>query len=92
MFVANLHGCNLLFDVVLDRIQTSFQGSLLTVKDPDASNRIAFAVKGDSHALQSLASVRRPDGFDELAWRALLPSLARVGFGVPGTARHARSF
>jgi spermidine synthase len=91
MFVANLHGCNLLFDVVLDRIQTSFQGSLLTVKDPDASNRIAFAVKADSHALQSMASVRRPDGFDELAWRALLPSLARVFLASRELTRNART-
>ena len=64
--------------MVLDRIRASFHGSLLTVKDPDASNRLAFAVKEKPHALQSLAGVRRPDGFDELAWRALLPSLARV--------------
>lgn len=78
ILVANLHGCNLHFDVVLDRIRTSFHGSLLTVKDPEASNRLAFAVKADAHALQSLAGVRRPDGFDALAWRTLLPSLARV--------------
>jgi len=78
ILVANLHGCNLLFDVVLERIRTSFQGSLLTVKDPDATNQLAFAVKADAHALQSLAGVRRPDGFDAQAWRALLPSLARV--------------
>jgi spermidine synthase len=78
MLAANLHGFNLQFDVVLDRIRSSFHGSLLTVKDPDATNRVAFAVKGDPHALESLAGVRRPDGFDELAWRELLPSMARV--------------
>lgn len=91
IFVANLHGCNLLFDVVLDRIRTSFQGSLLTVKDPDASNRLAFAVKGNPRSLQSLSSVRRPEGFDELAWRALLPSLARVFLASRELARDARA-
>lgn len=91
IFVANLHGCNLLFDVVLDRIRTSFQGSLLTVKDPDASNRLAFAVKGNPRSLQSLSSVRRPEGFDELAWRTLLPSLARVFLASRELARDARA-
>ncbi len=78
MLVANLHGCNTQFDVVLDRIRCSFHGSLLTVRDPDATNRVAFAVKGQPQALQSLAGVRRPEGFDEAAWRDLMPSLARV--------------
>ncbi len=78
LLAANLHGFNMQFDVILSRIRSSFQGSLLTVKDPDATNRVAFAVKGDLHALQSLAGVRRPDGFDECAWRELMPSMARV--------------
>lgn len=92
ILVANLHGCNQLFDVVLGRIRTSFQGSLLTVKDPDATNHLAFAVKAEPHALQSLAGVRRPDGFDELAWRALLPSLARVFLASRESARQTRCF
>lgn len=78
MFVANLHGCAKLFDVVLDRIRSSFDGAVLMVNDPGATNRLAFAVKGAPHALQSLAGVRRPEGFDELAWKELLPSMARV--------------
>ena len=67
MFVANLHGCNRFFDVFIDRIQTSFQGSLLTVEDPSATNRLAFAVKNAPHALQSLAGIRCPRGFDDKA-------------------------
>ncbi len=78
LLVANLHGCNTQFDVVLGRIRSSFHGSLLTVNDPEATNRIAFAAKGHPQALQSLAGVRRPEGFDSMAWRALLPSMARV--------------
>ena len=92
ILVANLHGCNQLFDVVLDRIRTSFHGSLLTVKDPDATNHLAFAVKAEPHALQSLAGVRRPDGFDAQAWRALLPSLARVFLASRESARQTRCF
>ncbi len=78
VLVANLHGCNTQFDAVLTRIRSGFHGSLLVVKDPDATNRIAFAVKGDGGAMQSLPGVRRPDGFCEPAWRELVPSMARV--------------
>ncbi len=78
VFVANLHGGDLLFDVITDRIQAGFHGSVLTVNDPGASNRLVFAVKGDAQALTRLAGVRRPDGFDPLAWKDLMPSLARV--------------
>jgi spermidine synthase len=88
MFVANLHGCNLLFDVVLDRIRSSFQGSLLVVNDPDASNRLAFCVKGNANALQRLAGVRRPEGFDTTAWKELLPSMARVFLASRELARN----
>ncbi len=78
IFVANLHGCHRLFDVFLDRIQASFDGSLLTVNDPSASNRLVFSVKDDLHALGSLGNTRCPPGFDEMAWKELLPSMARV--------------
>jgi len=78
ILVANLHGCNTQFDGVVDRIRQSFHGSLLVVRDPDATNRVAFAVKGAPHALQCLAGVRCPEGFDTLAWRELMPSMARV--------------
>ncbi len=78
ILVANLHGCNTQFDGVVDRIRQSFRGSLLMVRDPDASNRVAFAVKGAPHALQCLTGVRCPQGFDVLAWRELMPSMARV--------------
>jgi spermidine synthase len=78
MFVANLHGCNRFFDVFIDRIQASFQGALLTVDDPSATNRLTFAVKDASRALQSLSGVRCPRRFDIPAWKALLPSMARV--------------
>lgn len=87
MFVANLHGCNQLTHVFLDRIQASFQGSLLTVNDPGATNRLAFAVKGDAHALRALAGVRCPPGFADLAWKELLPSLARVFLASRDLAR-----
>lgn len=78
MFVANLHGCNQLFEVYADRIQTGFRGSLLLVNDPGATNRLAFSVKDDEHALHKLAGIRRPPAFDEQAWKDIVPSLARV--------------
>lgn len=78
MLVANLHGCNPLFDVVVDRLQASFHGALLVVNDPSATNRVAFSVKGAPGALTSLSGVRCPHGFDAIAWAELLPSIARV--------------
>lgn len=78
ILVANLHGCNDKLALVLDRIRQSFQGSLLTVRDPDATNWVVFAVKGAPDAVQSFTGVRCPDGFDALAWRELTPSMARV--------------
>ena len=85
--VANLHGCNPLFDLVVDRLQASFHGALLVVNDPSATNRVAFSVKGDSRALTSLAGVRCPHGFDETAWADLLPSMARVFLASRALAR-----
>lgn len=89
MFVANLHGCNTLFDVYVDRIQAGFRGSLLTVNDPGATNRLAFSVKDDEHALYHLAGIRRPPDFDEQAWKDLLPSMARVFLASRQLARAA---
>jgi spermidine synthase len=89
MFVANLHGCNKLFEVYVDRIQAGFRGSLLTVSDPGASNRLAFSVKDDEHALHKLAGIRRPPAFDEQAWKDVVPSLARVFLASRQLARNA---
>lgn len=87
IFVANLHGCNKLFEVFLDRIQACFRGSLLAVTDPSASNRLAFAAKDDPRAFDSLAGVRCPQGFDEFAWKDLVPSMARVFLASRALAR-----
>ena len=87
MFVSNLHGCNQLFDVFLDRIHRGFLGAVMTVDDPGATNRLVFAVKDDLHALRSLASTRRPKGFDEAGWKELVPSMARVFLASRALAR-----
>ena len=78
VFVANLHGCKPLFEVIVDRIRVAFDDNLLMVNDPGATNRLAFAVKDAPKALLKLAGVRCPQGFDEMAWRELVPSMARV--------------
>jgi spermidine synthase len=78
VFVANLHGCNPHCEVYIDRIRSEFKGCLLVVNDPGGSNRVALSIKAEVHALQSLAGVRRPCGFDANAWKDLAPSLARV--------------
>ena len=88
MLVANLHGPNTDIDGVLARICASFHGSLLTVQDPEATNRIAFAVKGDPRALLTMTGVRRPAAFDEHAWRNLVPSMARVFLASRELARN----
>lgn len=87
IFVANLHGCKPLFEVIVDRIRAGFDSNLLMVTDPGSTNRLAFAVKGDAHALVKLAGVRCPPDFDEAAWRELTPSLARVFLASRALAR-----
>ncbi len=87
IFVANLHGCKPLFEVIVDRIRSGFDGNLLMVNDPGATNRLAFAVKDNRKALISLAGVRCPQDFDEVAWRELVPSMARVFLASRALAR-----
>lgn len=89
IFVANLHGCDPQCKDYVDRMCVQFEDSLLLVNDPDGSNRVAFAVKGDRHALESLAGVRRPCGFDANAWKTLVPSLARVFLASRAMSRGA---
>lgn len=90
MLVANLHGGSQQMEAVLQRIGTSFHGSMLMVKDPDATNRVAFAVKDDPQALTSMAGVRRPECFDAQAWRDLMPSMARVFLASREQARRVQ--
>jgi spermidine synthase len=87
ILVANLHGATSKVEAVLARMRTSFHGSLLVVKDPDATNRVAFSVRDDAQALTCMAGVRRPDGFDDQAWRDLMPSMARVFLASRDLAR-----
>jgi hypothetical protein len=89
MFVANLHGCKPLFEVIVDRVRAGFDGNLLMVNDPGATNRLAFAVKDDPKALLKLTGVRCPQGFDEVAWRELVPSMARVFLASRAQARNS---
>lgn len=88
ILVANLHGPDVEVEANLARIRSSFHGALLLVKDPEATNRIAFAVRDDPQALVSMAGVRRPYGFDEQAWRDLVPSMARVFLASRQLARN----
>jgi spermidine synthase len=87
MFVANLHGCKPLFEVIVDRVRAGFGGNLLMVSDPGATNRLAFAVKDDPKALVKLSGVRCPKGFDDVTWRELVPSMARVFLASRALAR-----
>ena len=87
IFVANLHGCKPLFEVIVDRIHAGFDGNLLMVSDPGATNRLAFAIKDDPKALLKLTGVRCPQGFDDIAWRELVPSMARVFLASRALAR-----
>ncbi|OYU44933.1 MAG: spermidine synthase [Burkholderiales bacterium PBB4] len=80
--VFNLHRCDTLFDVVLDRLRAAFGGALCLVDDSGASNCLAFACKAtEAHAGSTrlpLAALRRPNALDPRAWRALLPLMQRV--------------
>ncbi len=87
VFVTNLPGSNQFLDLFLNRIQTSFKGSLLTVQDPSSPSRLAFAIKDVPNALWSLTGTRCPQGFGELAWKELEPSLKRVFLATRELAR-----
>lgn len=87
MLVANLHGCHPNVEVFLDRIQASFRASVLTVQDPSATNRVAFAVKDDAYAFSAITSTRRPAHMDPHAWQDLLPSMARLFLACRQLAR-----
>jgi spermidine synthase len=89
MFVANLHGCKPLYEVIVDRIRAAFDDNLLMVNDPGATNRLAFAVKDEPKTLTKLAGVRCPQGFDDMAWRELVPSMARVFLASRALARNS---
>jgi spermidine synthase len=89
MFVANLHGCKPLYEVIVDRIRAAFDDNLLMVNDPGATNRLAFAVNEESKSLTKLAGVRCPQGFDDVAWRELVPSMARVFLASRTLARNS---
>jgi hypothetical protein len=58
------------------------------VNDPGATNRLAFAVKDEPKTLTKLAGVRCPQGFDNMAWRELVPSMARVFLASRALARN----
>ncbi len=91
IFVANLHGCKPMFEIIVERIRATFAGNLLMVNDPDGSNRVAFAVKDDLQALAKFAVVRCPYGVDDTAWRELVPSMARVFLASRALARSNRA-
>ena len=90
VFVANLHRCHKLFNIYADRVQAAFAMSVLQVNDPGATNCIAFAIKEDDWNFGSKVGMRRPQCLQEVAWKEILPSVARVFLAFRELARSSR--
>jgi len=91
LIVANLHRCNKLFDIFLDRLQAAFDTPLLKVNDQGASNCVVFAINQSADPDGKLAGMRRPEYMEEDAWKELLPSMARVFLAARELERSIRA-
>jgi spermidine synthase len=89
VMVSNLHRCNALFDVYLNRMQTSFTDPLLQVNDPGATNCLAFGYRGNGKPQKAFTGMQRPTPLDPAAWAELVPSMARVFLASREQARNA---
>ena len=88
VMVSNLHKCSTLFDLYLDRLQSSFADPVLQVNDPSASNCLAFACREGEAPRKALTGMRRPPELDPMAWTELIPSMGRVFLASRELARN----
>lgn len=88
MLVANLHSCSQDYDAVLGRIERVFEDAVSVAATTHSLNRVAFAAAAGCKDLQSLCELRAPEGFDPVAWKSLVPSLARVVLDTRNKLHH----
>jgi spermidine synthase len=78
VMVVNLHAGHARFEVLLDRMRRSFDGSVLVVHTSDRSNSIAFAFKGRALGALRHGPLRPPTGMTVEAFTPLRADLACV--------------
>jgi len=78
IMVANLHYGHRHYEVYLDRIRRSFNGSVLVVDDGEMSNSIVFASNGHALGKRHAGASRRPKGLEAAAADQLLAAFALV--------------
>jgi len=78
IMVANLHYGHRHYEVYLDRIRRSFNGSVLVVDDGEMSNSIVFASNGHALGKRRGGASRRPKGLEAAAADQLLAAFALV--------------
>ena len=78
MMVANLHCDHRHYDALVDRIRSSFEGSVLVVDGGEQSNSIVFARRGQAFERHRPGVVRGPNNLDGLAANQLLAAFALI--------------
>jgi spermidine synthase len=87
IMVVNLHCGHPHYDLQVDRIHHSFNGTVLVVDDGELSNSIVFACKGYALTQQRVGLVRRPKGLEESASSQLLAGFALIASAIKDQAQ-----
>lgn len=89
VLVTNLHASVGDYAQTLQRLAHVFGEAPLAVPCGQGSNHLVFAKNDPARTLHSAREVRCPDHFDPGAWKALLPSVARVALAARTRLVHA---
>ena len=87
IMVVNLHYGHQHYEVFLDRIRRSFNGSVLVVDDGEMSNSIVFACKGHAFDRHRIGAVRRPMNLEAAGADQLLAAFALVSAALKDQQR-----
>lgn len=90
LFVVNLHAGHPEHAVYVDRIARSFGQRMLRVTDPDGSNTVVFAAKGDTITRAGSGSLRKPAVLAEAPWKELRSAFSRVASALQREADQAK--
>jgi len=80
ILVVNLHRCDPMFDIYMDRLRLVFKDAVIQVNDSSASNAIVYCFKSSPMQSVSARGLRNLSAVDDTEWNVLLPSLACVYF------------
>lgn len=83
LMIANIICAHAQYDLLIERIRTSFGKSVLIVQDSESSNDVVFAWVGEIDDSR-LDGHKRPPEIDPEAWEHLGPAMDRVRFAWQG--------